>query len=402
MSMRILLTNIALAMRTGTELLIEQTADWLRDAGHTPVIYTPLVGPIGTEMRKRGHLVFDRISQVQVPPDVIHGHHAGPTMTALAAFPSVPAMFVAHSAEAEFDRPPLHPNIRRYFCVSTFLREFWATLEVPQSRIDILGNPIDADRLPPRDALPARPKSALLVAKYGSQVDAVRTACASHGLVLEEVGEGVGRVTSDLPSMFKNADIVFASGRSALEAAASGCAVVLTERSGTHGIVSSKDIDRVIDLNWGIRLLAHRPTAQRLIDAIDHYDAPDAAAVRNRIRERCSLNSHGERLLRVYEEIRQAGPRADHREQAVASFLESYVPSLGMERWRVLARCLPPEAFVPPGSIMSNAVLPEPEDELLEARHQIHALSDRLDLITNSTSWRLTAPLRFLKMRTRR
>ena len=43
-------------------------------------------------------------------------------MTALAAFPAVPALFVSHSVAAEFDRPPVHPNILRYFAVSFLVR----------------------------------------------------------------------------------------------------------------------------------------------------------------------------------------------------------------------------------------------------------------------------------------
>lgn len=36
--MRVLITNIVLAMRTGTEMVVEQLADWLRRQGHAPVL----------------------------------------------------------------------------------------------------------------------------------------------------------------------------------------------------------------------------------------------------------------------------------------------------------------------------------------------------------------------------
>ncbi len=210
--MKILITNILLAMRTGTELLVEQTADWLRQHGHSPIIYAPLVGPLGEGMISRGHRVHDRIEQIQEPPDVIHGHHAGPTMTALAAFPSVPAMFVANSAESEYDRPPRHPNIRGYFAVSQFLRERWASRDIPAASFGILGNPVDLRLFPPRPPLPERPRKALLLAKYDTQLDALREACRRCGLEVEEVGSGVGRVVGDLPARFREADIGFARG----------------------------------------------------------------------------------------------------------------------------------------------------------------------------------------------
>lgn len=386
--MRILITNIALALRTGSELLVEQTADWLRDAGHTPVIYSPLVGPIGTQMRKRGHLVFDRIGQVQIAPDVIHGHHAGPTMTALAAFPSVPAMFVSHSAEAEFDRPPYHPNILRYFSVSTFLREFWASPEIPFDRIEVLGNPVDTRQLTPRPPLPRKPANALMVAKYGTQVDLIRKACAARGLKLDEVGDGVGCVTDDLPAMFRRADIVFASGRSALEAVATGCAVILTERNGTYGMVRSDAIDHVISFNWGIRLLSHPPTEQLLIEQIDNYDADDATAARDRVRQTRSLDMHGSRLLRIYETLKSEGPANQNKERAVASFMESYVPSLGWERWRVLANCLPRDPFIPPDTTIPQRYLPEPDDRLQAVQNEIESLKKKLEAKAKPSFWR--------------
>jgi hypothetical protein len=410
--MRILITNLVLAGRSGTELLVEQTADWLRRAGHIPVIYSPVVGETGQKMRERGHLVFDRIGHVQVRPDVIHGHQCAPTMTALAAFPSVPAIFVSHSAESEYDRPPFHPQIRKYFSASEFLREFWASTTIPFSRFEVLGNPVDIETFPLRSSLPARPITALHVAKYESQIEVVRRACTTRNLTLEEVGHGVRNIQSDLSSFFQRADIVFASGRSAMEATASGCAVILTEGSGTYGLVRANAVDDVVGLNWGIRLLAQRPTEKALVEAIDQYDAVDAAAVAARVRERCSLDTHGRRLVSIYQVLIGSGTsNAGDGQQAIAEFLEAYVPSLGSMPWRTLARCFG-GPYVPSVSVGQSF---EPEQETEHLRNELNrvtiqnqANSDRLereiqnlrlelDLTKNSTSWKILAPLRHAK-----
>lgn len=397
--MRVLITNLILANHTGTELLVEQTAGWLRKAGHTPVVYAPYLGEVGLRMRRRGNLVFDRIDHIGVPPDVIHGHHAAPTMTALAAFPDVPAMFVMHSI-AEFDRPPLHPNIRRYFSVSSFLREFWATPELPMERFEILGNPVDNDLLSLRPALPSRPRTALIVAKYPIQLEAARAACARRGLTLEEAGLGVGRVSDNLPALFQNADIVFASGRTAFEAMASGCAVVLTEGNGTFGMVTSETIDQVIDLNGSSRLLFKRPTTQTLTDAIDSYDPQNASLVTQRVRKVSSLDAHGERLTAIYEDLSASGPvkGADGAGPALAKFIEAYVPGIGFDRWCALTRHLPARPMMP----LSKAPIFDPvtgrsEDDLENGFNDTEILRKHLDAITNSISWKMTSPLRRLK-----
>lgn len=417
--MRVLITNIVLAMRTGTEMVVEQLADWLRQQGHTPVLYAPLVGPLGEEMRNRGHHVHDRIAQIQQPPDVIHGHHGGPTMAALAAFPGVPALFVAHSVAAEFDRPPPHPAIREVFAVSSFVRDRWASAALPAARIGLLGNAVDTARFPPRPPLPARPARAVLVAKTGGWAERVREACAKHGLHLTEAGAGVGRVSSDLPALFAGADIVFASGRSALEAAASGCAVVLAEVGWMHGLVRRAAVERLIALNWGVHALDRPADAAALAGAIAAYDATDAAQAARHVRQACALEAQGRRLLGIYEALRAAGPGEAPPGPAVAGFLESYVPSFGWDRWRLLARHFGENAMPPDLAALARArgmALLEGEEEprppparvppeQAPETQRLHAELDRLrqalaearaieEATRASTSWRVTAPLR--------
>ena len=421
--MRILITNIMLAMRTGTEVFVEQLADWLRQQGHTPVLYAPLIGPLGEEMRRRGHRVHDRIEQLQEPPDVIHGHHSGPTMTALAAFPAVPALFVSHSVAAEFDRPPVHPNILRYFAVSFLVRERWANREVPINRIGILRNPVDLNRFPRRAALPDRPQRALLVAKTPGHVDAAQQACAAHGVVYTAVGSAVGNVVANLPGLFQEADIVFASGRSAVEAAAAGCAVVLVDGEGMHGLIRTADIDHVVDLNCGVGALVHPPTFQALSDAIAGYDAADAAAVTDTLRGTHALEVQGRHLVETYEMLREAGPAGGAAGLAVARFVESYVPHFGAARARLLARdtraaALPPDIAalveapwdedgaddassprVDAAWASRMAALEAERDSEVAALRQerdstVAALKDEIAALRLSTSWRVTAPIR--------
>jgi hypothetical protein len=133
-----------------------------------------------------------------------------------------------HSVEAESDAPPLHPQIVSYHAVSTIVRAQRASAALPASEIGLIYNAVDLDRFPLK-SIHARPERALIVAKKGAGRELIRETCLRHGLCIDEVGPASGRVTSDLAGAFLSADLLFASGRSALEGLASGCAVVLTE-----------------------------------------------------------------------------------------------------------------------------------------------------------------------------
>lgn len=94
--MRILMTNADLDLRAGTQLYTLDVARWLRDHGHAPVAYSARLGRVADELRREAIPVIDDLASLAEPPDVIHGQHHVPTMTALARFPLVPAISVCH------------------------------------------------------------------------------------------------------------------------------------------------------------------------------------------------------------------------------------------------------------------------------------------------------------------
>src|SRR5262249_5282207 len=131
-------------------------------------------------------------------------------------FPNTPAIFLMHSVDAEFDTPPLHPQIISYHAVSSFVRAQRASAALPASEIGLIYNAVDLDRFPLR-SVRARPERALIIATSGAGRELIKATCLRLGLSIDEIGPASGRVTSDLAGAFLDADIIFASGRSALE-----------------------------------------------------------------------------------------------------------------------------------------------------------------------------------------
>ena len=69
-TLRVLLTNRILAHRTGTELYIRDVAFELVRRGHLPVVYSPRLGPLASEIRRYTIPVVDDLAKVAEVPDI--------------------------------------------------------------------------------------------------------------------------------------------------------------------------------------------------------------------------------------------------------------------------------------------------------------------------------------------
>ena len=114
MSLRVLITNHALAERAGTELYVRDLAEGLIRRGHTPIAYSTQLGEVAAKLRKATVPVVDNLASLSVAPDLIHGQHHIETMTALLHFAGVPAIYFCHGWLPWEEAPPRFPRIRRF------------------------------------------------------------------------------------------------------------------------------------------------------------------------------------------------------------------------------------------------------------------------------------------------
>jgi len=337
----ILLTNIMLVRRTGTEVVTEQLADGLRRRGHEVFVFTPQVGPLGAQMRERGHIVVDRPGALPRRPDIIHAHHTGPAMAALAAHPGVPAVFVSHDATAPFDAAPPHPAIRRVLAVDERCRARLVNGGLPPEAVGLLPNAVDLGRIPPRPGpLPERPRRAVALTKHGAHLPALRAACAAADLSLEEYGSGAGRVTETPEALFAGADLVFATARSAIEAAAAGAGVVVCDARGCAGFLTRARAEAWLPWNLGARVLAQPSDEAAIARAIADWSAAEAAAAAALVRERCGLEALLDRIEALHAGVlAEAGAvEPEAAAAAVGAFLAGWVPNFHEQApWRDLA-----------------------------------------------------------------
>jgi hypothetical protein len=338
---RILFTNNTLDGWAGTEVWVRDMALELLARGHSPVAYSRRLGVVAQELRRATVPVVDDLEQLAEPPDVIHGHHHLETMTALLRFPGVPAVAFCHGWVPAEEAVPAFPRIRRYLASDDLARErLIAESGIPPERVVTLRNFVDLRRFRPRAPLPPRPARALVLSNLASEAShlpVVRSACRAAGLTLEVVGGAAGTATARPEEALGAADVVFAKGKAALEAAAVGAAVIVCDTHGLGPLVSSAELDRQRALNFGVRLLSEPLTEEGVARRLAAYDPEDAARVRDRLRAEAGLDRAADRLLEVYaavlrEEAAQP-PVEPAAELAAAARYLRWGPLRGGDQW---------------------------------------------------------------------
>lgn len=383
MSLTILMTNIVLVGRSGTEVVTEQLADALRRRGHRPILFTPWLGPLAEQMRQRGHVVVSRPDALPFSPDIIHAHHTGPAMAALAAHPGVPALFVCHSGTAPFDTAPPHPRVRRLFAVDEHCRGRLLAEGASQGSVSLLPNAVDLTRIPPRAApLPHRPLRALALTKHAAHLPALRQACGAAGLTLEELGFGVGRVTDAPEAAFAAADLVFATARTALEAAAAGAGVVVCDARGCAGFLTRERAEAWLPWNLGAGVLKDPPDAATIAAAIAEWSAEEAVAASALVREQCGLEATLDRLEAIYAELLATPPAGELAAEAAATgaFIAGWVPHFDQRApWRGMADSVaaPALPISPEAHAIQGVMLPM----LSALQSEASAVRSQLDLL---------------------
>lgn len=344
--MKVLITNFSLASRGGTELYVRDLAAALLRRGHKPVVYSPELGAVAREIREATVPVVDDLAAVSFTPDVIHGHHLHETMTALLRFPGVPAVYVCHDWYSRLDAPPKFPRVLRYVAVDEVCYDKLVCEQgVAEERVRLLPSFVDLERFAPRAApLPPRPRRALLLCNYaeeGPHLAAAREAFARANVTLDAFGKLLGETCERPEKILGEYDIVLAKGRAALEAVATGAAVILHVQRSVGPMVTAGELDRLLPLNCGIRAMTAWPDpaafAAALAREIERYDPGDAAVAARRVRAACGHDRAADEFISLYEgvvaESKGAGAPDSRAEGLAASaYLRELLQSVKDER----------------------------------------------------------------------
>ncbi len=204
---------------------------------------------------------------------------------------------------------------------------------IPDSKTRVIHNWVCTDRFPQRPPLPPSPKRALIFSNYAgmdTHQEPIEEACSALNIPVDVIGSGAGTAVERPEELLGRYDLVFAKARCALEAMATGAAVVLCDTSGLGPLVTTDAVEALREWNFGRRCLS-RPLDPSLIKReIGRYDPRNARAVSSYIRENASFDRALDRYLCLYEEVlaehRARPPVARHE---VRDYLRATVQRLG-------------------------------------------------------------------------
>lgn len=332
--MKVLLTNIQLNSRTGTEVVVRDLAIGLLRRGNEVAVYTPNPGSVADELARNGLTVVDAIDSVPFIPDVVHGHHHTPTVEALVQFPTTRAVWVCHDRSQYEDIPPRHPGVARYVAVDLNCRErLVIDAGVPANLVNLVHNAIDLSRFGEPRRLPERCTRAAIFSNQtqpGGYADVIGKACRTLGIELDLIG-GITDQTFTPELDLSNYDLVFAKARCALEAMAAGCCVVLIDHVGMGPMVSTVNVGILRDWNFGARCLQGKVSVARVVEEIGRYEPVDAGLVTSWIRDVANIERSLDRYLDLYRAVVDEGP-VEHSGSVITALASSLQYSSFLER----------------------------------------------------------------------
>jgi hypothetical protein len=134
-------------------------------------------------------------------------------------------------------------------------------------------------------------------------VPVVRRACEQLGLELTVMGAHSNNVTDSPQTELPKFDLVFAKGRSAMEALTCGCAVILCGVEGTGPLVTTNNFPELRPWNFGRRLLTQAHDVETIVGSIRQYDPADLRALTRLARDELSLETMVGRWLVHYQRV---------------------------------------------------------------------------------------------------
>jgi hypothetical protein len=305
--------------------------------GHRTSVYAPVLGAMAQELGKQGIVVVDDLRQLKDAPDIIHGHHNLPMIEALARF-SCPGIWLCHDWTSWWDQPPRLARIHRYGAVDrTRLNYLTRTVGIRAEQVVMLPNAVDLARIPLRpQPLAKQPEHALAYTKTRSQLPILREACRRTGLRFAALGRGVDAETAEPERELVRHDIVFATGRSALEALCAGCAVIVGDGRGLVGMVTTANYETLREYNFGVQAFVRKMSVDAVVSEIERYNPQDALAVATRGQTEAALEGLLDALEQLYAEAIQSCATMGHDEddRALQRFRRQWYPQVRLSIFR--------------------------------------------------------------------
>lgn len=305
--MNVLITNIAVSEYTGTETYVKELAIELVNRGNLVEIFTLRMGDLSQELIEKGINVTSDLKKLKLNPDIIHAHHNITTLKAISFFKFTPVVYFIHDRTTEFDHPYRHKNILRYIAVDYNCKErYCLENNFKEEDIEIVYNWVNTDRFRLKEQINKQPKKALVFSNYlndNNIYPEIKEACKELGVEVEIIGYSSGNICLQPEKILYKYDLVFAKAKAAIEAMATGAAVIVCDFRGLGGMVTNSNMEHFRDFNFGMKLMTNVPTKNNLIAEINKYDSCDAIKVSEYIIKESNFLSVVSQLEEIYSTV---------------------------------------------------------------------------------------------------
>lgn len=411
--MRILIATHHLVHGAGTETYVRTLATALARREHEVTVYSPFAGAVADDIRRSGIPVTDDIGSLRHEFfSVAHVHHNVIATQVRATLPDVPIVWLRHGLIPELEQPPTFvPEV-----TLAIARERARALTAEGYEVSVVTNPIDTDFYAPGRPIRPQPKTAVVITNHLSPFawSTIEPACRTLDIEVRHVGLPDSPV-ADVREPIDQADIVFAVGRTALEAGSMARAVLIHDHHGCDGWLDRSNYDDAAEFAFSGHRSWRLPSAEELSQLIsDEYSTEKGPEAREVVFEHHALNVVVPELERHYRRAIEIGRANGTRPVALAPTLAEQFAFYQRE----IRELRPAFEALTAGRKASEAELAQTQAELGRSDREVDALrasvasistelgrvyasvasiSAELEGVYASRSWWLTKPLRRLR-----
>lgn len=318
--MRVLITNFRLSESTDSELATCELALGLQARGIRTAVFTSRIGPLADRLIDAKIPVVDRLEDVPFQPQLIHGQGNLETLIALTHLPKLQAVFSCDDRDAWREAPPSHTRILRYASSSPRVAAWFTSgCGISAEKCRVLAAPIklngSGNQSSPAQAAVAK---AVIHHRIEAPLEVMRTACAIEGIVLETVGGPAG---SPQQLLLAPPEVVFASGRAAVEALALGHPVILAGGNAVGEAVTEESYEEAKSRNFAPNPDRPSLTADELAIELATSRLKRTTRLEEFVRQDFDFDATIAAWIGLYREILEASPpranaRRDQKEMA--------------------------------------------------------------------------------------
>ncbi len=302
--MKILMVNHALDYYAGSETFTYALACELKRLNHDVICFSPRLGRLADRLLEADVPVTDNLADVPDDIDVIHAHHRHESLLAFSRFPDKPMILVCHGILPWQEQPfRSRLNIHRYVAVSEEVRDHLTRRHrLDANDVLIMRNGIDLHRFASRQPIRPRPRHALVLSNHmpPSHRNLIANVCGRLGITLREAGKA--QSLWDVEEEINRADLVFALGRSAIEALACKRAVIVFDYNGADGLVTPDTFHLFRLRNLSGRTHRRQYTEDTLQKEMERYDPSTAETIYEVVRREHDVRHMARRYVALYED----------------------------------------------------------------------------------------------------